>query len=322
MGSGGPLVSVVAVCYNQARFAVECLESIRCQTYPNLQLILVDDASSDGSASVIQDWLDRTDTVATFVRHTENQGVCRSRNDAFAHVEGDYVAATSVDDVWLPEHLARAVDLIQRLPRTTGVVYADAYCIEEDGRRLPQMFIESFGTFDAMPEGLIFEDLLQANFIPAMTVLGRRECYEAAGPFDETLVYEDWDMWLRLAKRYEFAFSPHVGASYRVVSGSLSTRHEQLWESAMRVQLKHIGYSPEWDAVLWRRIARIAYKIDHPQQREYLEMSLRHDGCRHSAFLCGLTACRVPYRWIAPAWNAGRNLRERLRVARGRPRTI
>ena len=120
MGSGGPLVSVVAVCYNQARFVVEGLESIRCQTYPNLQLILVDDASSDGSASVIQDWLDRTDTVATFVRHTENQGVCRSRNDAFAHVEGDYVAATSVDDVWLPEHLARAVDLIQRLPRTTA----------------------------------------------------------------------------------------------------------------------------------------------------------------------------------------------------------
>ena len=184
------------------------------------------------------------------------------------------------------------------------------------------MFIESFGTFDAMPEGLIYEDLLEANFIPAMTVLARRECYETAGPYDETLVYEDWDMWLRLAKRYEFAFSPHVGASYRVVTGSLSSRHEQLWESAMRVQLKHIGYSPEWDAVLWRRIARIAYKIDHPQQREYLEMSLRNDGWRHSAFVYGLTACRVPYRWVEPAWNAWRNLRERLRVARGRPRTI
>jgi glycosyltransferase involved in cell wall biosynthesis len=256
------------------------------------------------------------------VRHTENQGVCRSRNDAFEHIVGDYVAATSADDVWLPEHLARAVDLIQRLPRSTGLVYGDAYCIDEDGRRRPQMFIESYGNFHTMPEGFIYEDLLRDNFIPAMTVLARRECYEAAGPYDETLVYEDWDMWLRLAKRYEFAFSPYVGASYRVVSGSLSRRRERLLESAIRVLLKHIGYSREWDAVLWKRIAWIAYEIDHPQRREYLKISLRHNGWRHSAFLYGLTACRVPHRWITPVWEAPSKLWERLRVARERPRTI
>lgn len=323
MGDERPLVSVVAVCYNQARFAVECLESIRRQTYPNLQLIVVDDASTDDSVDVIQQWLDRTGTVATLVLHDENQGICASRNDAFAHVVGDYVSSISIDDVWLPEKLARQVDQMQRLPRSTGLLYSDAYCMNEDGRRLPQRFIESFRSFDTMPEGFIYEELLERNFIPAMTVLARRECYEAAGPYDETLAYEDWDMWLRIAKLYEFAFSPYVDACYRVVSGSLSRRlGTQLWEAALRVQLKHIGYSPEWDAELWGRIARIAYKIDHPQRREYLQLSMRHEGWSRSALLYALTVCRVPYRWIAPVSNARRQLRERMRVARGLPRTI
>jgi GT2 family glycosyltransferase len=101
-----PLVSVIATCFNHERYVVESLESIRAQTYPNIQLIVADDASTDGSVELIRDWARETAAVCSFVFHEENQGVCRMRNDALAHARGDYVAGISTDDLWLPDRIA------------------------------------------------------------------------------------------------------------------------------------------------------------------------------------------------------------------------
>ena len=80
-----PLVTVIATCFNHERFVVECLESIRAQTYPNIQLIIADDCSTDGSVPLIRDWLTQTGTVCTLILHQQNQGVCRTRNETLTH---------------------------------------------------------------------------------------------------------------------------------------------------------------------------------------------------------------------------------------------
>ena len=297
-----PLVTVIATSFNHERYVIECLESIRAQTYPNVQLIVADDASTDRSVELIRDWARDTGTICTFLFHEENQGVCRTRNEALSLAEGAYVSGISTDDVWLPDKLAAQVTQLEALPATVGVSYGDAERMDADGNPLPGMFIEHTGVVRAPPEGNIYEILLDENFIPAMSTLVRRECLEAVGPYDETLVYEDKDMWLRIARRYEFVFSPHVGARYRVHPVSLShmmsgaRKGAAWWEADIAIYLKHIGYSPAWDAILWDRIARAAYRLDRPEQLEYARANLRAGQSLRALVLYWLCRLGVPYR--------------------------
>jgi hypothetical protein len=114
------------------------------------------------------------------------------------------------------------VKLMEKLPEKVGVLYSDAIQIDEAGTILPQYFIEAH-TAAPPAEGNIFSQLLDRNFIPAMTTLIRTSCYETVGLYDERLCFEDLDMWLRIAQHYHFAFSPKVSAKRRIVSTSMTS---------------------------------------------------------------------------------------------------
>jgi glycosyltransferase involved in cell wall biosynthesis len=317
-----PLVTVIATCFNHERFVVECLESIRAQTYPEIQLIVADDCSADRSVSLIREWLRLTGTASTLIVHEENRGVCRTRNETLTHARGKYVCAISTDDVWLPEKLAVQVEAIERLPRTVGVVYSDAERIDADSRPLPNTFIEEIDSEGRPPEGDLYETLLKRNFIPAGTTLVRRECFETVGPYDESLVYEDWDMWIRIARRYEFAFTPAICTRYRVHGDSLShlltnqSAGSLWWEADMQIALKHLGVNRALDVVLWDRIARSAYRLDHSRQLEYARANLRVRRDIRALALYALCRVGIPYRRIAPLRRVGRSLGALLRGAR------
>jgi glycosyltransferase involved in cell wall biosynthesis len=296
---------VLATCFDQAPFVVECLESIRGQTYPEIELVVVDDCSTDGSVEVIREWLARTDTPCTLVVHEWNQGVCRARNEALAHAHGAYVAGIDMDNVFLPDTLTALVERLVKSPPNVGVVYGDAQRMDEHGAPLGQTFLEHLGR-DHCPEGDVYAALLEANFVPDGASLVRRACFEAVGPYDESLVYEDWDMWLRIARQYEFAFAPRICARYRVHERSLShtlTKRDGgalWWESDLRVFLKHVGSSPARDAVLWDRIARAAYRLNLPERLEYARANLRARPTPRAVVLYALCRASVPYRWVAP----------------------
>jgi hypothetical protein len=110
---------------------------------------------------------------------------------------------------------------MERLPSKVGIVYSNAIEIDEEGRAFAQRFIEAHGHFEPMPTGNLLETLWRGSFIPAMATLVRRECYEKVGLFDENLFFEVWDLWLRLASSFEFAYSNRISAKYRVVSNSM-----------------------------------------------------------------------------------------------------
>ena len=218
-----PLVTAIVVNYNQSRWVVELLDSIRHQTYPNLKLVVVDDCSADNSVPVIQSWLDRNRPQAKFIRHERNLGVCRSLNDALAVAEGKYISEIAADDIWLPEKLSELVAFIESLPEKVGVVYSDACLIDEHGKPVPGMFIDRHRPeIKAPPSGNIHDLLWDGNFIPAQSALIRRAVYDAVGVYDESLSLEDWDMWLRISRHFDFAFYPKPLAKYRLSAGSMS----------------------------------------------------------------------------------------------------
>jgi len=240
-----PLVTTIVLSYNQSRFVLETLESVRAQTYKNTQLIIVDDCSSDNSVEIIERWLEHNGAPCAFIRHNQNQGICKSLNDALAVAKGKYISMTASDDLWMPEKLSQQVDIMESQPSQTGMLYSDAFQIGEHGESLPGMFIEAHRKLAAMPQGRVLNTLLEQNFIPAMTTLVRRSCYERLGFFDENLLWEDWDMWLRIARHYSFVYSPIPSAKYRRHSQSF-TQSKRAWilKGAFDVSMKHfqLGY--------------------------------------------------------------------------------
>jgi glycosyltransferase involved in cell wall biosynthesis len=217
-----PAVTVIAVCYNHARFVIECLESIRRQTFTDFELIVIDDKSSDSSPQLIAGWLKDHFPTATFIAHQVNVGLCKTLNEALALATGEYIGLIATDDAWMPDKLMRQVARLRELSPTVALVFSDAEQMDEQGVTLPKTFIEAHRPAGVdFPATQMFSALADGNFIPAMATLLRRQALVDVGGYDESLSYEDYDMWLRLADRFTFDFLPGTVARYRIVATSM-----------------------------------------------------------------------------------------------------
>lgn len=255
-----PLISVIALCYNHAPFLKETLDSIQAQTYAPIQLIIVDDGSCDQSRDLITRWASKTDLDHELVFNERNLGICGSLNRALSRAKGEYVAIVATDDVWFPQKLAVQVARIETLPHV-GVVYSDAAVIDEGGAHVSESLIRSWGFAEA-PEGDLFIQFLEKNPVPAPTALIRKSCFDAVGDYDESLSFEDLDMWLRIAGHYHFAYIDEVLALYREVTTSLSRqRNTKFLESTVRIHLKWLGKGEASDSILRRTIPEMVWRL-------------------------------------------------------------
>lgn len=203
-----PLVSVIIPTYNRAALLVETVESVLAQTYPAIEIIVVDDGSTDGTAQVLEGYRGRVVTLSQ-----SNQGETVARNAGFRAAHGQYISFLDDDDLILPTKIEKQVRLLETRP-DVGIVYCRYYHIDEKGTRLSKSGL--------LPEGQILLQLALSDFIWAGGPLIRRSCLEKVGAYDETLPWngryaEDWDMWLRLALAgYTFACIQEPLGAYRL----------------------------------------------------------------------------------------------------------
>lgn len=222
-----PLVSVIALAHNHGRFLAEALDSVRAQTYPHVELIIVDDASTDDSAAVIQEWVARhSDFPTKVLLLPENLGNCAAFNRGFALSAGEFIVDFATDDVLLPHRLTEQVAAFARLDDSWGVVYTDSELVAEDGR-----FVRYHYRRDAAgqpvppaPSGDVFAHVLGHYFISTPTMLIRRAVLEALGGYDEALAYEDFDFWVRSSRQWQYYFLDRVLTRKRLHPRSLSRR--------------------------------------------------------------------------------------------------
>jgi len=272
--SASPLVSVVAINYNFEKYVLEALESVRQQHYDNIELIIIDDHSTDNSVALIKYWMSTYTGPCRLIVNEKNLGVCATLNKAFTGATGKYIAAIATDDIWLPDKTTIQVQLLESAGQDVCAVYSDAYLIREDGSLRDKRFME-IRNVKGFPQGEIFEALLTDNFIPAMSVLLKMECFKAVGKFDEQLVYEDYDMWLRLARKYKFLFSDYMSVKYRIKDKSLST--SIIWEVPnTKILLKHLDGHPLVLKKL-QEIALKAYRKDQKKVFDILSATSLHD---------------------------------------------
>jgi hypothetical protein len=228
--------------------------------------------------------------------------------------------------VFLPGKLSTQIAIMDQLPEEVGVLFGDVLQMHDDGTPMSTTMLERNGAWlgfqpTAPPQGDVYEDLLGGNFIPSMSTLVRRSAFLAAGPYDEQLVYEDWDMWLRIAEIRRFAFVAGFFAVYRHAEGSLGSRlGDRGLESTIVLLLKHVGRRPDRDIDLGRAIGSIAQQLylnGYPRARHWLDAAAAIDPTNRSATLRLLARARIPGPWLRPAVRAVGAISRRARGARG-----
>lgn len=218
---GHPLVSVIVGVYNKERFVGACLESVLRQTYSNWELIVVDDASTDGSLAVIQNTLAK-EPRARIIRREENSGhPGMVRNQALRKAKGKYVAFLDGDDAWKPEKLAVQVAYMEMHPEYP---MSHTVCeeIDESGKVLR---VRHGGNLPA--PGDCLRALFRHCFISTSTVMVRRDFGDRMGWFIEAPEYrcgEDYDFFVRCAREHGVGIPEGIWGQYRNVGGSISHR--------------------------------------------------------------------------------------------------
>ncbi|HAI75786.1 MAG TPA: hypothetical protein DCM08_06015 [Microscillaceae bacterium] len=226
-----PLVTVICLCYNHANYLEEALTSIFDQTYPSLEMIWVDDASTDQSVAIMQKVLAscpqelRSKIKATLWLPT-NQGNCKAFNKALAMAAGKYVIDFATDDKLLPHHIAAMVQAFETLPESYALLYANAYLMNDRGK-IYQCYYQVDKHQKAKPpppSGQVYVPLLAQSWICAPTTVFRKQALQTIGGYPEHFSFEDWPTWLALAKNHQFQYIDQIGVIYRQTTGSKTQR--------------------------------------------------------------------------------------------------
>jgi glycosyltransferase involved in cell wall biosynthesis len=201
-----PAVSIIMPTYNRAKAWLEqAVASVQGQTFTDWELIVVDDGSTDGTPELVERLARREPRLR--LHRTPHAGVSAARNAGLGLARGRFAAFLDDDDVWMPNRLQRQVEYLTKNPEY-GLIYAQAATVDGEGRII--------GLKPGRRAATDFDGLLDGNCIPMPTVLARRDCLAAVGGFDRSLrIAEDYDLWLRLARRFPIAYLPQPLAQYR-----------------------------------------------------------------------------------------------------------
>lgn len=240
-----PLVSVVLPTWNRAAYLPRAIKSVLTQDYERLELIVVDDGSTDDTRQIVGAM---EDGRIRYMRTPSNRGVSAARNAGIRRACGEYIAFQDSDDVWLPGKLEKQVQVLSACSADTALVYHPMSRTAEKGER---RLIPDDGIPAEDRSGRLFEKLLRRNYIGAPAVCVRRSALtgpEGVGVFDTGMpILEDYELLLRLAKRYEIAYIDEVLIDTFQLSGGTNTdprkgivSHAML-AGKFREELKQLG---------------------------------------------------------------------------------
>jgi len=257
-----PLVTIICLSHNQSRFVAETLQSVFDQSYANIQTIVIDDGSEDESKGLIKEVL-KEHPGFRFLDLPENLGNTKAFNLGLAMAQGKYIIDLACDDLLEPERVERQVEYFESLAEDFGVIYSDANFIREDGSLMGRHFESKiFKPF----EGDVFERVIAGYFIPPPTMMIRKSVLNELHGYDENLVYEDFDFWVRSARKWKYGFQTEVLTKIRKVAGSHSTtlykKGDQQLKSTIQVCRKieqMIASESEKQAL----IKRLRYEMKH-----------------------------------------------------------
>lgn len=227
-----PIVTVIIPAYNHEAYISESIESVFKQTYKNIQLIVINDGSTDNTKQVIQEILDRKTNEFTFISK-KNEGLIKTLNLGISLAQGTYFCVLASDDFWMPDKIARQVEVMEKNPEA-GLTFSDTYFCYG--------FQKTDVKYSKYKPGLLkiksgvavnlYNRLLIENLVISTTNLIRLDALKSVGNFDDTLTYEDYDMWLRISYKYRIIYLNEPMAYYRIHEANFSKQNLKMLKGA------------------------------------------------------------------------------------------
>lgn len=261
MGEKAPLVSVIIPTYNRAGLVGRAIESVLGQTYQEVEMLLVDDGSTDDTGVVVKGF---TDPRIVYIRHRANRGGAAARNTGLRAARGEFIAFLDSDDRWLPEKLERQLDAL-RLALQCGVAYCAFVKTGSAGARL----VENKNGDE------LEKLLLQRQFVITLsTVVVRRELLNAVGGFDELLPScQDTDLFIRLLPLTGFVYVPEPLVVQDADSADrISVDYPNRVEGYKMLISKHFRFlssDPQGLAEYYLELGRLAVRAGCPREARH-----------------------------------------------------
>jgi glycosyltransferase involved in cell wall biosynthesis len=233
-----PLVTVIMPTYNTEKYIGDSIQSVLDQTYDNWELLIVDDGSTDKTADVVSRLAEKDQRIKYLFQR--NAGPGKARNTAIANSSGTIIAFLDSDDLWLPQKLELQLQALVAV--NADLVYSSGFIIYEPGTISGAT---DFPIVSGTIQGRKMLDLLLLrNFIPVQSVVLRKEILQNGTVFDELLLCEDYDLWLRLATRgVVFHGMPEKLIKYRRHAMAITHRNSKWLIPMLRVVQRHIAAS-------------------------------------------------------------------------------
>lgn len=263
------LVSVVIPCYNCGKYIQQAIDSVKSQTYKGVEIIIVDDGSTDNSKDVIL----RNGNAVTYI-FQENKGVSAARNAGIKAARGEYIAFLDADDYWAPEKLEKQLALFEK-HREIASVNCGLYVVNERGEIFRTVPLDEMKTKEMLLKELLVNNPIHGG---GSGVIAKKDCIIAAGMFDETVSgSEDRDLWYRLIKAYNMRFIREPYVYYRIHAGNAHGKIEMMMRDQMKFVRKHQG-----DYTIPKRLKAVSYS--------YYDAAMEYDeaGKHFKAFTCTL----------------------------------
>jgi|SRR5271154_983706 len=303
-----PKISVLMPSFNYARYLPLAINSVLSQSYPDLELIITDDCSTDESREVVEHW-SRLDARVVPVLHDVNHGLARARNSGLAVSTGEFVALCDADDVWLPDKLKTQMECFRAQP-DLGLVHSDSLIIDGDGNPTGQRFSSLLHRKGQITSGNLFEALCERNFLCVPTVILRREAIQYAGGFEENLrSLEDWVCWTKVSRKYPFYYVEDALVHYRIHGAGLSSNPKGMAQNRVKAFQFLLGSFSDIPSHLRSKML-YSLGVSHLETRESREAA--------QAFLDSIRAnplqirgwarcCQSLFSWL-PQLSAAKNL--------------
>jgi glycosyltransferase involved in cell wall biosynthesis len=279
-----PKISVIIPAYNAMIYLPETIANVLEQTYTDFEIIVV----NDGSTDEIEEWITSFhDERVKFISQA-NLGLAGARNTGIKASQGEYLAFLDADDLWESTKLAKQVRVLDSHPEV-GLVYTWVAHIDEQRNSTGRL-----GVINSQHEGNLWQELTKGNLVECGSVaMVRRDCFEKCGVFDDNLgsFVEDWDMWLRIARIYQFGVVKEPLVCYRQVTSSASRNWREMAKSYQLV-IEKAFFTVAWEDLPLRNRSYgtanlvLGWKALQSQAQNYQQASyFRSQALRHDPWL-------------------------------------
>ncbi|MET3046180.1 glycosyltransferase family 2 protein [Flavobacterium covae] len=219
-----PLVTVICLCYNHAAFVTKALDSVINQSYKNIELLIADDASQDESVAIIKKWIENYPHVF-FMVNKNNLGNTKTFNKLLKQAKGKYIIDLAADDVLTSGCIKKQVDtFLNTTYKNLALVYGNLEIIDEKDNHLEYYYSVSSNkkVIKRPPSGYIYISLLAGKEkMCSVSSMIKSEVLKSLGGYDELLAYEDFDIWIRASKSFEFEFIDEILVQKRELKSSM-----------------------------------------------------------------------------------------------------